>query len=231
MWGKKLIKRFMSPIWEFGVIAGSLYLMDRALSRVSSNLRLFVYEIMVQPVATRPLLPARLAKGFSYREIHKHDKELQSIPVHSDIIKYRYKQGATCLGLFKKEDMIGYIWFCAKYYQEDEVRCSFYMTPANSTVFDFDLYIYPKHRGGVAFAALWDGANKFLTNQGIEFTFSRVTLFNLPSLRSHRHLGSRSIGKAIFFRIYVWEILISSIFPFFSLSTSKAKRIKIELQP
>ena len=229
MSNKKLIKRLISPIREFGVLAGCLYLLDRVFRRLSGNFRVFVYEIMVQPVATVPLLPARLAKAFSYRRIYENDSELRAMPIPFDVIKYRYNQGAMCLGIFKNKDLIGYIWFCRGLYQEDEVRCSFYMASSRSAVFDFDLYIYPKHRFGVAFAALWEGANKFLSDQGIEYTFSRVTRFNLSSLRSHRRLGSRSIGKAIFLRIFVWEILFSSVFPYFSLSVSRAQRIKIHL--
>ena len=225
------MERLISPMQEFGLLGGCLYSIDRVLSRVSSKLRLFVYEILVQPVATKPLLPARWAKKFSYREILEHDPEVRVIPVSSNVLKYRYKQGAICLGAFKNGELIGYVWFCKKLYQEDEVRCLFYLEPVHSSVFDFDLYIFPKHRGSLAFAAVWQGASNYLSNQGIEYAFSRVTRFNLVSLRSHLHLGSRSIGKAIFLRIFFWEVLISNIFPFLSLSASKNQRIKIRLHP
>ena len=140
--GGKLLERLVSPVKEFGVFSGGLYCIDRVLSRISSSLRLFAYEIMVQPVTPRLLLSSRLAKNFTYREIKEHDAELHAMPVPQDIIKYRYKQGATCLDIFKKSEFIGYIWFCRGTYHEDEVRCSFEIESGSSSVFDFDLYIF-----------------------------------------------------------------------------------------
>jgi hypothetical protein len=38
-----------------------------------------------------------------------------------------------------------------------------------------------------------------------------------------------SIGKAIFLRIFAWEILISNMYPYLALSTGSSHRIRIRL--
>ena len=46
------------------------------LSRISSGLRLYAYEFVAQPVPAEPLLPARLAKAYEFREIGRGHPDL-----------------------------------------------------------------------------------------------------------------------------------------------------------
>ena len=72
---------------------------------------------------------------------------------------------------------------------------------SEDSVFDFDFYIYPEHRMGLAFVALWNGANAFLSSRGIRFpTFSRLTRFNTARI-AHRHFGWKHVGRALFLQL------------------------------
>jgi len=226
-----MLSKLTSPFREFGWFAGSLYAMDRAFSLVSRRLRLYFYELMVQPILNKPLLPARLTRQLEFREIRRGDPGIDRMPVRPEVMHSRFRQGALCLGAFKGEELIGYIWFCFRTYEEDEVRCTFVLTPEEEAVFDFDLYLFPEHRMGLGFAAIWTGANEFLRNRGIKFTFSRLTRFNVASRRAHRHLGWKPVGRAIFLQAWAFELMVATISPYLRLSLRRSKRVRVTLAP
>ena len=176
-----MLKKLALPFREFGPVSGFTYLADRAFSRVSSGLRVFDYDLMVQPVLDEPLIPVRFSKKFEIREIKREDPELDRFPVPPGILALRFEQSAICLGAFQEDTFIGYIWFCFRSYNEDEVRCTFVVTPEDGAVFDFDIYLFPDHRFGLGFAAIWNGANRFLRERGVRMSFSRVSRFNVAS--------------------------------------------------
>lgn len=226
-----MFQKLTSPFKEFGAFAGALYLIDRLLSRISPNLRLFCYELMVQPIHDKPLIPDRMTRSLDIREIKRGDPELDLMPVPPEIIEFRLKQNAICLGMFKKGEFIGYIWFCFGVYEEDEVRCVYLLTPEKEAVFDFDLYLFPEHRLGLGFIGIWEGANKFLYKRGIRYTFSRLTRFNLASRKAHDHLGWKRVGQAYFLKVWRLELMISTVSHFLGLSLRKSGRIRLKLCP
>ena len=163
-----MLDKLTSPFKEFGLLAGLLYVIDSVFLRISPSLRLYFYELMVQPIPEKPLLPARFAKGIEIREIKRGDPEVDLMPARPEIKQSRFEQNAICLGAFQKGKFIGYIWFCFRAYDEDEVRCTFLLTPADQAVFDFDLYLFPEYRMGLGFIGIWNGANAFLRSRGIK---------------------------------------------------------------
>ena len=225
-----MLKRISSPFKDFGPLAGTLYVIDRILGRISSRLRLYAYELMVQPIPDKPLIPARLANSIKLREIRLGDPEVERMPARADIKASRFAQGATCLGAFQKEKFIGYIWFCRDKYEEDEVRCTYQLTPLGSAVFDFDLYLFPEHRMGLGFVALWNGANAYLHSLGIAFTFSRLTRFNLASRRAHKHLGWKLVARAVFFQAWRLEFMVATQFPYLGVTVQPNGRIHLVLR-
>lgn len=136
-----ILKKLISPFREFGIFAGLLYIIDRLLRQVSPNLRLYFYEMLVQPISDEPLLPARFLGALEVREIRRGDPEVALMPARPDIKELRFQQNATCLGAFHRGKFIGHIWFCSRSYEEDEVRCTFLLPDGDESVFDFDLYI------------------------------------------------------------------------------------------
>jgi hypothetical protein len=222
-----IARRIVSPFREFGVLAGLLYVIDRTLSRLSPRARLHVYEMMVQPITDKPLL-ARFSQ-LEIRRIEATDPEIALMPVRPEVLRARLEQKATCLGAFKKSKLIGYMWYCNDSYDEDEVRCTYVLAAAEQSVFDFDFFLFPEHRMGIGFVALWNGANQQLHRQGIRYTFSRLTRFNVASRRAHRHLGWKVAGRVLFLQLGPLEVMAATLFPY--LHVSMTRRVRVTLTP
>jgi hypothetical protein len=186
---------------------------------------------MVQPIGDKPLLPAALARPYEVREILEGQSEVAAMPARPDIKESRFRQSARCLGLYKKGQLIAYSWFRPGIYEEDEVRCTYELAPADQSVFDFDLFIFPEHRMGLAFVALWNGVNSFLREQGVRYTFSRLTRFNLPSRRAHGHLGWKRVAGALFLQVGAIEVMVGTLFPYVCATLRSSDRIKLRLTP
>lgn len=224
-----MLNKITGPFREFGPAAGLLYAIDRVLSSLSPRLRLHVYELTVQPIQDGPLVAGRAGRGIEVREIRDGDPELARMPVRPGIIPARFAQQAVCLGAWRKGECIGYMWFCRREYDEDEVRCTYVIGPVEQSVFDFDFYLFPEHRMGTAFVGLWNGANQFLHEHGIRQSFGRMTRFNLASRNAHRHLGMKVVGRAMFLQLGPVEILFSTLAPWFRVTVTG--RVRIALTP
>ncbi len=224
-------RRILGPFQEFGWVAGTLYTLDRALRRLSPHLGLFVYDITLQPISGAPRLPPNLRKNLRFSEILPGDPEVARMPARVDIKALRFTQGARCLGVYRRDSLLGYIWVCFRQYDEDEVRCTYELVAPECSVFDFDLYILPEHRLGIAFMAIWDAANQYLSERKVRYTFSRVTRFNLTSRRSHAHLGSRLVGRALFFQAWTLELMLATLEPYIALTWKPGQRVHMRLSP
>jgi hypothetical protein len=192
---------------------------------------LLLHAWMVQPIINKPLLPKRISASYETRKIEYNDPLLKTLQIRPEILISRIEQNALCLGAFKKDKLVSYIWLSFDTYEEDEARCTFILTPTEMSVFDFDLYVYPEARMGMAFAAIWEGANQYLYEKGVRFSYSRLDCFNLASARAHKHLGCKRIGGAIILKLWNWECMIANKAPWFSMSASTSKRVPIKLSP
>jgi hypothetical protein len=226
-----VLPRIAGPFREFGFFAGTLYVLDRALRRLSPRLGLYVYEFMVQPIPDKPLLPASLTRKLAFREIRRGDPEVALMPARTGIKESRFDQGAVCLGAFRDDALIGYIWFCFDTYEEDQVRCTYRLVNVAESVFDFDLYVLPEHRMGIAFMAVWHGANQYLRARGVRYTFSRLSRFNLASRRSHAHFGWKRVAGAVFARAWTVELMLATMFPFVALTLGPRQRVRLSFRP
>jgi hypothetical protein len=186
---------------------------------------------MVQPILDSNLLSDRLSRQIEIREIKRWDPEIALMPVSEEIIESRFNQNTVCLGAYQKDKFIGYIWFSFGKYLEDEVRCTYVLIPERASVFDFDLYIFPEYRQGLGFIGIWNGANKYLSNHGINYTYSRLTSFNLASKRAHQHLGWKRIARAVILKVWVMELFFINIYPYFHVSLGETGRTRLKLQP
>lgn len=213
-----LLNKIYGPIRSFGLFAGLLYGIDQVLVRIRSSLRVYYYEIMVQPVGNEPLIPGNIKVSTEIRQIENGDPLFDAMPPPSEVIAARFEQDVICIGAFRRSKFIGYQWICLGPYDEDEVRVTFVPSPAETAVFDFDIYVFPEHRFGLGFASLWDGANAFLRSRGVKYTCSRVSRFNLESRKSHSHLGWQCVGRTIFFSGKSFQLMVGSISPYFHLT-------------
>jgi len=225
-----MFSRFIDPFRQFGLGAGLLYTIDRILVRISTNLRLQYFEIVVQPVPEKPLLSPALAKRFEIREIHAGDPEILLMPALTEIKEARFRQNAICIGAFNKGRLAGFIWLCFRQYEEDEARCTFLLTPEETSSFDFDIYIFPQFRMGLAFTAIWHGANEYLRAIGVRRSYSRLTRFNLASRRAHEHLGARRIAHACFLTAWRLELMFATIWPYIHVSSGPLDRVRLRLR-
>lgn len=226
MWG-----RVVGPFKEFGFAAGTLYVLGRVLHKVSPRLGLFVYELMVQPITGKPLLPSSRTRDLTFVEIVRGDDDVALMPARTEIKVSRFEQGARCLGIYRKGAFVGYIWLCFGRYDEDEVRCTYELAAPECSVFDFDLYVFPEYRMGTAFMAIWHAANEFLYERGVQFTFSRMTRFNLASRRSHARLGARCVGRALFLRAWAVELMLATVYPYLAITWAPSQRARLRLAP
>ena len=217
-------RKLAGPFKEFGFIAGALYALDQVLRRISPHLSLFVYELMVQPISGKFMLPANLSRNLKFIEIGRGHPNIELMPARAEIKQSRFDQGAVCLGVYRKEKLIGYIWFCFNRYDEDEVRCTYALAQPETSVFDFDLYVFPEHRMGIGFMAIWHGANLYLHQRGVKYTFSRLTLFNLASRRSHAHLGWKCVARVVFLKAWRSELMLANVFPFITVTWKPSQR-------
>lgn len=226
-----MVHKLVGVYREYGLVTGFLYGLDRVLQRVSARLRLYAYEVMVQPISGQPLLPERVARRLEFREIRRGDAEVSLMPARPEIKEARFAQNAVCLGAYRDGSLIGYLWFCYGQYEEDEARCTYVVTPKGEAVFDYDLYIFPEHRMGFAFAGIWHGANEYLRKRGIRYTFSRYTRFNLASRRAHERLGGRPVGSAVFLQLGPVQLMAATLWPFLQFSLSPSQRVRLRLRP
>ncbi len=222
-------RRIVSPIGEFGAILGSIYVVGRVLARISSHLSILIYELVVQPIPQTPILPQRLARNLTARELQPGDPDLGVVLAPSRVQQMRFAQRAICLATYSKSDIIGYIWLCFGSYEEDEARCTFVVSPSETAVFDFDLVVLPQYRMGLGFAGLWHCTSEYLSRRGIRCTFSRITRFNVASRRAHAHLGCKKVGDLVVLKLWSVEILVSTVAPYFHVSVGKKGRARVRL--
>jgi hypothetical protein len=97
-----------------------LYRVDRALTRFGTDLRLFRYDLVAQPVPAQPQKPPRTS--LKIQEIGRNDPALKSMPLTVPALRHRFRQPVACLGAFKDNKLVAYVWFCLGPYEEDEVR-------------------------------------------------------------------------------------------------------------
>lgn len=226
-----MLRRLAGPLREFGVGAGLLYLLHRALQALSPRCGVQVYELMAQPVPAEPLLPAARTRALRFAEIGAGDPLIERMPARPEIKAARLANGNRCLGAWRNEQLIGYVWFAFDHYLEDEVRCTYELAAPAQSAFDFDFYLLPEHRMGTAFAAVWHGANEFLRELGVRHTFSRMTRFNTASRRAHARLGALRLSSAVFVQLWRVELMLATQAPFVALTASPGRRVHLRLDP
>jgi hypothetical protein len=205
---------------DLGWRDGCLHVCARVLSGVSGDrVRLYKYYLVAQPVATTPWLAPHRGRSVQVRPIAEGDPVVERFPRPAWAAPYRFRQGAVCLGAFRGDAMIGFLWLTLGSYLEDEVRCRFVPLPEGKASWDFDVYVEPEQRHGIVFLRLWDEANRFLAARGVRWSLSRISAFNSGSMHSHARMGAKPIGAVTFLSLGRWQIAAASVEPRFHVST------------
>jgi hypothetical protein len=210
---------------------GVWYALQRVVERISfGSVRLHAYYLVAQPVRDRPLLPQRRGQAIEVREIGLD--EALTLPVNRPawVIERRFRHGARCLMASSKGRFLGFLWFQLAPYDEDEVRCLFVPLPRESTAWDFDVYVDPSARLGLAFMRLWDEANRILSSQGVCWSLSRISPSNAGSLASHGRLGIRRLATTVFVSAGPAQLMLASVHPYIHMAWTRAAKPMLELQ-
>lgn len=207
-------QRFRNVVRELGAFTTFLYLFDRLLRRVSNTCGLYYYHFVAQPLADQPRLPPTRGKAFAFRLLQASEPVLDSLDRPSAVIRERFAQGAQSLVATKNEVLVGCIWFVRGAYAEDEVNVDYLLPRDGSCVWDFDVFVTESERLGFLFAKQWDVFDGLLKPQGIRYTVSRIDAFNQRSIASHRSLGARDCGRALFLRLGSFQCMLSNQRPF-----------------
>lgn len=206
---------------ELGWLNTVLYAIDR-LSLALTRRRFVVrYYLVAQPVAQRPLVPARMGRTIVVRRMEAADPGFAGLPLTEETIRYRFGQNSICFAAFKNGESVGCLWLCLGMYVEDEIRCRYEPWPGEQAVWDYDVYVHPDHRQGLVFARLWDEANAHLRARGIGWSVSRISAFNPKSLASHARLGAAVCGVLTAFCAGRLQLSIATLAPSVDVSTGR----------
>jgi len=215
---------------DLGFSNAALYLCDRVLKRLTAS-RAFIqrYYLVAQPVDMPLRLPRRLGETFEVRQISEGDSALLAFPRPQPVLRARFGQGSSCIALFRASQMVGFIWLCPGPYHEDEVRCTFVPAPEGQACWDYDLYIVPEQRNGMAFIKLWSAAIEQLKSRGISWSASRISAFAPASLAAHQRMGAVVVGQAFFLVAFGLQITIATTRPFLHVSVTARSRPEIRV--
>ena len=212
-------KKIKLLVHQLGVSNTCLYLVSAIGNRLGFSSIFTKYYFVAQQLEACNVLPLGKGKGIQIREIEPKQIELHPCPRPLSVIADRYNQGGVCLAAYKQEAFTGCLWFVKNQYKEDEVRCA-YVLP-DFAVWDFDVYVDPNYRMSMAFLKLWESASFRLIDEGYHWSLSRISAFNPNSLSSHKRMGARIIGWAVFVKMGGNQLAISSIKPFVHFSGSE----------
>jgi GNAT superfamily N-acetyltransferase len=146
---------------------------------------------------------------------------LLEFPRPAEILESRYEQGSACFAAYRAGDFAGFIWLAPGTYLEDEVRCTFVPGPAGSACWDYDVYVTPGERTGIAFMKLWSAALEHLRQRGVEWSASRISAFAPASLAAHKRMGAVCVGQAFFLVAFGLQAMVASVPPYLHLSASR----------
>jgi hypothetical protein len=222
-------KQLQQLVKQLGGVNAGLYLINRLTDTFSLGLSFNKYYFVAQFLSGDPLLPP--GKGQSLRVVELPSDHISSHPCPrpAAVIADRYQQGAVCLAAYKNEEFAGCLWYAKSRYREDEVRCQ-YDLGSEQAAWDFDVYVEPKYRLSPVFLKLWDEASAKLVSEGCHWSLSRISAFNPMSLSSHRRMGAKPIGWAVFVCAGKVQVTISSIKPFMHFSISEKSFPTFQLQ-
>jgi hypothetical protein len=218
---------------DLGPVNGALYVVDRILQRLSGS-RAFLqrYYLVTQPVTETLRVPRRLGASLEVRIVERGAPALRTMPRPAAVLEDRYAQGSTCLAAYRADELVGFIWLCPGSYLEDEVRCRFVPAPPGAASWDYDLWVAPAERNGIAFMKLWSAAMTHLAGRGVRWSASRISAFAPGSLAAHRRMGAVTVGQAFFMVAFGAQAMLATIPPYLHFSVRNSRpTLRVEAPP
>jgi hypothetical protein len=166
----------------------------RALTRGRMSVQR--YYVFSQPVAKLPR-PGRRGAAIEVRPLAANDPLLARLPRPLEETSARLTGGAACVVALEGGALAGFLWLQTGCATDAESGVRFAPAPAEATVWDFDVYIDPQHRGGLAFYRLWSQTGELLRARGVGHSVSLVWSHNDDSIRSHQRLGAFPVASGV----------------------------------
>lgn len=185
---------------DSGGSVASLYVLHRLLQALRLG-RVVPYALVAQPIGGDVYRMTRDDPSTLVRRVGADDPVALRFPRPRQVNAVRWAAGADCHVCEIKGEFAGTIWIQHGAYDEDEVRCRFELADPETSVWDFDVYVEPRYRIGRTMARMWKAVDRELAAQGVRWSFSRISVFNAASLRSHARLGAVVVGRATFVEI------------------------------
>lgn len=212
-----MFKRYLHTFAELGACNGAWYALARALELVGC--RLHRYYFVAQRVA--PQAMRRGGGSVVVRSLGHADELPAAFPRPREVVAARFRQGACSIAAWNGSELAGFLWYQFGAYQEDEVRAR-YNLPSPHACWDYDVFVQPHLRLGLAFCRLWDEAHRRMLARGVQWSCSRISAFNPGSLRAHGRIGTVVLGRANFFLLGRWQLMLASRPPYVHWSGSAA---------
>lgn len=205
------------------------YILHRLLSKLPKRSGCYLYFIYEQPlklpVPTKVQRPVN--NRLSYHWYQEFDQVQQQLPRPIEVLKERFSQQTQCLLVHQDNEVAGCAWFAQQQYLEDEVRCTFDFSQLSESVWDYDIYVFPKYRLSRLFMRMWKHAEETLYSQGFTRSLSRITAYNIQSIKSHEHLGAKKLSWICFINILGGQLMFSPMAPYLHLSLSKQSQPRV----
>jgi hypothetical protein len=224
------MRKLLQPFRELGALPGFFYLLDRASERLFHRRIFYYYSIVAQPVVAPRLRPGKGQVVTVCSEWHEIEPFANRMTATEQMTRDRFSRGYICVVLARERDVLGYGWLAMNGYVEDEVRCDFAPSPAQTTGWDFDVDVLPEHRGTLTFARLWDAINAALAQNGRSWSVSRISRFNATSFQSHKSMGAVRCVDVLFMVLGRLQLLIAPVAPYFDVSLSQDSRPVLEVE-
>ena len=220
-----VLARLTHSLKELGALGALVHCGDQMLAWLSRGAcRLRGYALIAQPLGQGALVPSQARGDAVVHEVAPGDALISNFPRSAAVNQQRWDAGAGCLAATVKGDFVGTVWIARRQYAEDEVRCLYELADPDHTVWDFDLYLAPRYRGGRLFARLWQAVDARLSAQGIQWTFSRISLLNPASLAAHRRMHAQRVGTAVFLTLGQLQLSLFSRAPFVHFGSHSTSR-------
>lgn len=220
-----------ASIRELGLTNYLCYALDRLAGTLRLPVRIIRYLFVAQPVAAGPHLPERRGRNIEISLASRGNAALADLPLDDEVLAFRFEQGAICFVARQDGKTIGCLWLAFDTFREDEVDCLYRMDANDAAAWDFDVYVAPEARTGLAFLKLWDSANAFMRERGIGWSISRISAHNTGSLKVHEKMGIQQIGSATFVRFGGVQLFLSRLKPYVYLSTRSGRPPCVTLRP
>ncbi|MEF7616851.1 hypothetical protein V4F39_23255 [Aquincola sp. MAHUQ-54] len=197
-----ILSAFRAMWKERGWAVTLMYVAHRILQGVSrGHGGVFPYVLVAQPIGRGSYAQVRDDARTVVRVVDADDPVTASFPRPAAINRQRWAAGATCYAAESGGELAGTIWIQRTRYLEDEVCCEYRLADPAVSAWDFDVYVVPRLRLGRTMGRLWKAVDADLAARGVQWSFSRISLFNAASISSHARLGAVSVGRVVFVRI------------------------------